>query len=682
MSGVTRSLTRLLNPKSIAVIGGKECERVIEQCDKLGFKGTIWPVHPTREDIGGRQCFRKIEDLPEAPDAAFVAVNRERTIDIVKSLSNLGAGGAVCYAAGFAEADGEDQGSEILQNQLVEAAGDMPLIGPNCYGFINLLERVALWPDQHGAVACERGVAIITQSSNVAINLTMQKRGLPIAQLVTAGNQAQTGLSELGIGLIEDERVSALGLHIEGLDDVKVFEKLALRARELGKPIIALKVGKSVQARAAAITHTASLAGSDIAHDALFKRLGIARVHSLETFIETLKLLHVQGSLSGTELLSLSCSGGEASLMADAAAGRNIHFRPFSKAQAKALKSELGDTVAIANPLDYNTFIWGDWSAMERMFCAALAPKFDLAMLIIDFPRTDRCDDSDWRSALECFIAAAKKTSTSIAILSSLSESMSEEMAENIMGQGITPLSGLDHAVQAVEAAAFIGEAWNNPPSAPLLGSRDGGEVEMLNEHQSKAELAAAGLNIPHGILVTPSTKFSKISINPPFALKALGIAHKTEAGAVVLNLQSADEAEKALSTIAHLSDQFLLEEMAGKPIAELIVGVTRDPVCGFLLTIGAGGVLSELLTDSVSLLLPASENEIRLALGCLKIANLLEGYRGTEAADMDALIANILCIANYAVENSDTLEELDVNPLFAMQFGSVATDALIVKML
>ena len=178
----------------------------------------------------------------------------------------------------------------------------MPIIGPNCYGLINYCDGSLLWPDQHGGVRLaegETGVAIVTQSSNIAINLTMQRRGLPIAYLMTAGNQAQTGLSEMALGLIEDERVSALGLHIEGFDSIAGFERLAARARELGKPVVAIKSGRSELARGAALTHTASLSGSDAAADAFLKRLGIARVHSLPAFLETLKLLHVCGPLGG-----------------------------------------------------------------------------------------------------------------------------------------------------------------------------------------------------------------------------------------------------------------------------------------------------------------------------------------------------------------------------------------------
>jgi len=379
-------LKRLLNPKTIALFGGRECERVIEQCRKMGYDGEFWPVHPSRKSLSDIPCFKDISQLPFGPDAAYVAVNRQATIEIISKLQQIGAGGAICYAAGFAEVDGEVQ----LQNDLVSAAGNMPIIGPNCFGYINALDRVALWPDQHGAIAVDRGVAIITQSSNVAINLTMQKRGLPIALMMTAGNQAQTGLSDLALAALEDDRITALGLHVEGLDDGAKFECLARRARELKKPILVLKVGKSSQAQKAALTHTASLSGSDAAHDAFFKRLGVARVHSLDALLEGLKLLHSGGSLSGNNILSLSCSGGEASLVADAAIGKNVQFRPFAKATEQDLSGQLGPLVNIANPFDYHTFIWGDWPRMETMFATALADKFDLAVLVNDLPRAER----------------------------------------------------------------------------------------------------------------------------------------------------------------------------------------------------------------------------------------------------------------------------------------------------
>jgi acyl-CoA synthetase (NDP forming) len=676
-------LDRLLKPRTLAVIGGKEAQRVIEQCDKLGFSGTIWPVHPEREEMQGRRCYRNLESLPASPDAAYVAVNRDRTIAIVADLLKAGAGGAVCYAAGFAEADRENSGSGDLQKRLVEAAGSMPIIGPNCYGFVNALDGVALWPDQHGAVRCERGVAILTQSSNIAINLSMQKRGLPIAALMTVGNQAQQGLSKLALGWLEDDRVTAIGLHIEGLDDVRAFESLALRARQLRKPIVVLKVGKSHQAKVAALTHTASMAGSDAAHTALFHRLGVAQVDGLEPFLETLKLLHVGGPLSGRDLVSLSCSGGEASLMADAAEDYDVTFRAFSQGKAQKLKQELGPIVTIANPLDYNTFIWGDWLALEQMYELALESDFDLALLVNDYPRLDRCDDADWQRALDSFIAAVVKTGARAANVASLPETMPEPVASRLIAAGIAPLCGLDNAIIAAQVAAGIGAAWAGDPPMALLGST--GEVSnfvVLDEHESKLELAAAGLIVPKSVVVDDQTDLQQAlaGLEFPLVVKALGVAHKSDVGAVILGLESLQQVLLAVQNLAIHGRRLLIEEMAARPVAEIMVGIARDPVCGLMMTIGSGGVLAELLDDTTHLLLPASETDIRRALFSLKMSPLLDGYRGGCAADMDALLANIICIGDYAVRHVDTLEELDVNPLFAARSGSVAVDALIVK--
>ena len=506
---MTSSLQRLLAPTSLAVIGGKAAARVVEQCIKFGFEGAIWPVNPSRGPMHGHTCFRSVTDLPGAPDAAYIAVNRERTIDIVAELSSRGCGGAVCYAAGFAEADAEDVNAADLQARLLVAAGDMPIIGPNCYGFLNAMEGAALWPDQHGMKRVESGVAIFTQSSNLAISLTMQRRGLPVAFTGTLGNQAQKGISEMALGMLEDGRITALGLHIEGLDDVQAFERLAMRSRELRKPIVVLKVGKSQQAQAATLTHTASLAGSDKAHDALFRRLGVARVETIDQFLEVLKLLHCGGALEGSRLVSLSCSGGEAALMADAGEGRDVVFSQFGAKTTAALKTELGPIVTIANPLDYNTFIWGDWPAMQRVYAAALSTHNDLAMLVLDFPREDVCDVADWDHALDTWVAAAEQTGARASVVATMAENMPERVAENVIAAGMAPLCGLESALAAAEAAASIGRAWADHAPLPFrsqsndcrprASGSDKGELVTLDEHQSKSELAVFGLIVPKG---------------------------------------------------------------------------------------------------------------------------------------------------------------------------------------
>ncbi|MEO4000541.1 acetate--CoA ligase family protein [Mesorhizobium sp. CAU 1732] len=710
-------LDRLLRPRTIAVIGGGFFgTNVVRQSLKMGFAGEIWPVHPNKAEIEGVRAYRSIEDLPGAPDATFIGVNRRLTVEMVRALAGRGAGGAVCFAAGFLEADADDVDGAQLQADLIAAAGDMPIIGPNCYGLINYAEGALLWPDQHGGQRLaegSRGVAIITQSSNIAINMTMQKRGLPVAYIMTAGNQAQTGLSEMALGLIEDERVSVLGLHIEGFDSVAGFERLASRAREFGKPIVAMKVGRSEQARTATISHTASLAGSDAASDAFLKRLGIARVDTIPSFLETLKLLHVAGPLAGRRLSSMSCSGGEASVMADAAEGRRVHFPALDDAHRATVKATLGPLVAIANPLDYHTFIWNDRPAMTATFSAMVSGGFDLNLLVLDFPRSDCCSDADWWPTVDAFSAALKTHGAKGAIVASMAENLPEEYCAELIERGIVPLHGIADAFDAAEAAAFVGEAWLVPSSTPIGGrggpakpGRSGGkaaehyphsaslrsaplplkgveERRALDEALAKSMLAEFGLPVPAGRRAATSDEAveAAAALGYPVALKALGVAHKSELGAVWLNLRDADAVQAAAQGLAPLGCGLYVERMVAGGVAELIVGVTRDPLFGPVMTIGTGGVLVELLQDSVTLLLPSSRGDIDAALRSLRLFPLLDGYRGRPKADVDAAVDAIAQIADFALANAGRLEELDINPLIVCEIGHGAwvADALLV---
>ena len=540
-------LSRLLRPKSVALFGGGWAGNVIAQLQKSGFDGDIWPVNPKRADILGIPCFASIEDLPAAPDASFVGVNREASIEVIRRLRDMGAGGATCFASGFSESEAEGTGGANLQRALVEAAGGMPILGPNCYGMLNYLDNVTLWPDQHGGLPVETGVAIIAQSSNIAINMTMQARVLPIAYVVAAGNQAQTGVAEIAEALLADDRVTAIGLYLEGFGDIRALEGFAARAAEKGKPVVVLKIGRSEKAQAATMTHTASLAGGAAASSALLTRLGFVETGSIGVFLETLKLMHAFGPLPGNAICSVSCSGGEASLMSDMAEASAIGYRDFSAAQVKALKEELGPIVTIANPLDYHTFIWGDTERMTRVFSAVLADDFDLTVFVLDLPRADRCDPASYQCAVDAIIAAQAVTGARVAVMTSLPENLSEPVSSAFLEAGILPLHGMEEGLAAIDSAIRAGRLAFRPEPVLLAGPKEvagkQGSSVVLSEAQSKAELAL------HGLSVAKSTKANGIDdlahackgLTFPVVLKGMGIAHKSEAGAVALNLRDVD---------------------------------------------------------------------------------------------------------------------------------------------
>jgi acetate---CoA ligase (ADP-forming) len=558
----------------------------------------------------------------------------------------------------------------------VAAAGPMRILGPNCYGFLNLLDGAALWPDQHGGVRVERGVAIVTQSSNLALNLTMQARGLPLAYVVTVGNQAQSGLAEVAVGLLEDPRVTALGLHVEGVGDLPGFIAMAARARALGKPVVVLKSGASEGARAAAVSHTGSLAGNDAGAAALFERLGLARVRSPAEMLEALQLLHAVGPLPSGRIGVLSSSGGEAGIISDLMLGRALECPPLTDAQREGLRAALGPKVALANPLDYHTYIWGDRAALARVFTAMLAPHIAIGVAILDFPRPDRCDASAWEIVIDACSDATAATGIPMTILSSLPETMPEATVAAMRARGVVALSGFGDGLAALEAAARLGAGAGT--GEVLVPGPEPVAPRLLTEAEGKALVAAHGVNVPRRAeAASPAEAAARaIEIGFPVVLKALGFAHKTEAGAVATGLASTEAVEA--SALRMGGTAFLVEEMVTGGVAEVLVGILRDPAHGFVLTLGAGGVLAEMLGDAVSLTVPATATEIERALRRLRCAPLLAGYRGQPAADISALVAAVLAVQDCAAAHADTLIELEINPLIATPDRAVAVDALV----
>jgi len=680
MSLMRRSpLARLLSPRSLVVMGGREAAEVIRQCERIGFTGEIWPVNPKRTEIAGRKTFATLAELPAVPDAAFIAVPREATIEAVAALAHMGAGGAVCYASGFAEVGPE---GVALQEQLVTVSGDLALLGPNCYGLLNYLDGAALWPDQHGGMAVKRGVAIVTQSGNIGLNLTMQARSLPLAYLISAGNKAKGDLGEMIDALLDDERVTAIGLHIEGIDDIEHFSMAALRALNKGVPIVAIKTGRSEAGAALTMSHTSSLAGSDALFAALFSRYGIGRAKDVSVFLETLKLLHVHGSLAGNTVSSMSCSGGEAGLVADLASDAGLPTPPLpAKTEAK-LFDALGPKVPLANPLDYHTYIWGNLEASTAAFSAMLGAGYAMNLLVLDFPRADRCDASSWDVTLQAFEAAQRATGAKAALVSSLPESMPETVGTRMLASNIAPMQGISECMEAIRIAAEIGDRRAGIRAKPLKKVVPlHNPVRMLDEPTGKAALSEHGLQVPQG-LVVPVTGVGDAAdrIGYPVVIKAVSdhIAHKTEAGAVKLNLKTREAAVEAATSMAHLSDQMLVEAMQTSIVAEMIVGITRDPLFGPTLTFGSGGILVELLNDAASLLLPVSRFEVERAFDRLKLSHLVEGFRGRPKGDRSAAIDAIMAVASFAEAHRDTLLELDVNPVLIFETGAAAVDAMI----
>ena len=679
---MTSRLDRLLRPRSLAFVGGAVAELAIDACRAFGFSGDMWAVNPSRE-LRGLPTVASAGELPAGVDAAFVGVERQTCVEVVRQLAAAGTGAAVCHAAGFAET-GET--GAALQAELVAAASAMPLIGPNCYGTLSAPTGAALWPDVHGLARCDRGVALLSQSGNIAVNLTMQRRGLDVAWVLTLGNQADVGISEAFEAVAADQAVTGVGLCIEALDDVERFAAAAATARRRCLPVVALKLGASESSGAIAVTHTASLVGEDAAYEALFARLGIRRVHTLPELLDALAVLCALGPLRGNRLVSLSCSGGEAALIADRSQGRSLSFPPFAPDHANRVASALDGRVAVTNPLDYHTFIWGDEARLAGCFGAALAAgateagsaPFDAALLVLDFP-AEGLDRTRWWPTLQAFAAACTASSTPGVVAASMAENLPTEARARAAELGLAACGDIDTALSALEVAAAWGQqpdAGDSPMPIPARDADPGARV--LVEHEAKPRLAAAGIAVPAGRLVVPEVAAAAADgLGYPVVLKASGSAHKTDTGGVVLGLADPGAVAATARRLAGDGDgTVMVESCITDAVAELLVSVRSSSPVGMVLTLGAGGTLAELLDDTASLLLPAAAGDILEALRSLRIWPLLAGHRGRPAGAVDALVEAVSAIGAL-VRDDRSILEVEINPLMVTPHSAVAADAL-----
>jgi acyl-CoA synthetase (NDP forming) len=698
-------IRRLIAPRSIALIGaGAWTDAVAAGNTAVGYSGALWRVHPTRASTAATSYYRSVAELPGAPDAAFIAVPNREAPAVAGALAARGAGGFVCFTAGFSETGSE--AGRLLTDDLLKQAGTLPFFGPNCYGFVNFFDRAAMLPDQVVGARVERGVALICQSGTIALTLMFNDRSLPIGCLFTVGNQTRIAVEDLIDILADDPRVTAFGLYLEGIKDAAAFARAADRARILGKPIAVVKSGRTQAAARTAHSHTGALAGADSVFDAFCRQAGIARCDTLGTLCETLKLFHVGGALPGRKILIMGASGGDMAMTSDVSRSLDLDFAPIPEDRAATLRKLLTDRVTLANPFDFHTYLWFDPPALGEVFSTVLHSGYDAVGFMLDCPPEHKADTTSFDAVIDVFIAAAQPTAAQAgapaaasqpagalaapsraALIASLPETISARIRQRCLEGGVIPMQGQREALEALSLAGGVGESWrlNVTPKLQLPSAIPGAAaaVHTLSEADGKRALAAHGVRVPRGRVVpAQAVAEAAAAIGFPVVVKAVGaqLEHKTEVGGVVLNVRNPAEAKTAGERLAVLSDTLLVEEMVTDGIAEILIGMIVDSQFGQVLVLGAGGVLTELLADSVTLLPPWTRDSVIAGLARLRAAPLLKGYRGKPAGDVAALVDSILGVARYASANLAAILEIDVNPVIVrpVGLGVVAVDTLI----
>lgn len=697
---LSRNFQRLLAPRTMAFIGGAQVEYTLNTLREQDFAGAVYVVHPRRDEIAGYKCVRKMQDIPEAPDAVFLAVNADASIVALNDLRAMDAGGVVCYASGFAEIG--EAGAQ-RNRDFIEAAGEMAVVGPNCYGLVNYVNHGSIWPALYPKLNGKRGAAVVAQSGNVTGHIVSNGRSVPFSYLISAGNQAVLGFEDYIDYLVDDPHVTCLGLFMEGIRNVESFSQACLRARHKGVPVIVCRSGRSELGAAMAASHTSSIAGQNEYYEALFDRLGVIRTDTVPQFLEMMKIASIAEPVAGPRISVYSSSGGDNGLAADYCSFAGLQLPQPSALQVGVIKPLLPTFGHVSNPLDFTAGYWGNENLLTPMFTTMLGGDCDAGMLVVDYPPVGSpYKETPAHDAMDRALAAAGKATGKPVFHASVNTGgITPEASERLIAQGIVPLQGLHDAAWVI--AKWVGHCARVRADAaqrgallstlvPYAATPLEGTARTVNEAESKRRLAAHGLAVPQGrVLSRAQIGELPERFDAAMVLKVLhdDLPHKTEVGGVALNVRGRDEAvaaaDKMIANVALHSpsvrlESFLMEPMQAQPLAELIIGVKRDPLFGMVLVIGAGGIFVELLKDATPLLLPVSRDDVEAALRGLKSFALLNGFRGRPAANLAPVVDAIMAIADYAGQHLDTLSELDVNPLMVGESGAVAVDALIVE--
>ena len=683
-----KSLDRFFKAKSVVFIGGKDLLVPINEIRRRKFKGKIFVVNPKRDKILGISCYKSVNELPNSPDAAFIAVPAKNVVQTVRELNQINCGGVVCYAAGFKEIG--HQGLS-LETHLIEACGNMPLIGPNCYGIINYIDNLALWPFAHGGFSPGYGSAVITQSGMLSSDILMTQRSLPLSFMVSVGNQAVTSIEDLITYFCYNNNVRAIGIHLEGIKNIDNFIKASNLAFNIGKPIVAYRTGKSKIGKNLTKSHTGSLSGDDDAFSALFEQLCIIEVDNPIQFIETLKFFTLCNPLENNDLIGFTCSGGGATMLADCAEKLELRFTPFSRNTKKSLKDKLPIIATVSNPLDYTTPIWGIPQKTKPVFKTALDSRnYSIAILIQDFPLSglDDSEEAYLRDSI-AFIEEAKSQNIPAVICSTFPENINKEIREKLIKLGAIPMQGINHCLKAISNSLKFskkksyGETLIKVHEVPAKNFEN-----KFDEFNGKKYLEKNGVKVPVTQEIKKETDFEQLIPNFPLSLKysMTELLHKTEAGAVKLNIQNRKHLLKEFnglnkslkSKFGKLDGKFFVEEMAPTPIAEMFLSLRNDKKFGKVLTIGMGGSLTELYNDASTFILPLSRKQLLEGISKLKIFKLINGFRNKEKINKNKILKDIFQLINIFEDKEKKCSYLEINPLFIYKESVVVIDCIL----
>lgn len=694
-------LRELLEPRSIVIIGANSKSTwshfTHSNLKATGFEGEIYLVNRRGEECHGQSSFSSIDDLPVAPDLAVILTGTNSLPDIQEQCIAKGIRNLIVLASGLGEAGEEGQ---VLQQRLVDRARevDQLILGPNNLGFINSHAKAAAFSHMTQLPLVTGGVGIASQSGALAIYLLpyMASRGVGTSIAVTVGNEAMVSAIDVMSLLVDDPNTKVIAAYLEQITDTKQFLDVARRAREARKPIVIFKAGASEASAAAAAAHTGSLAGDDNVIEAACKQFGVIRVGNIEDLVATAGILESYGALPGPRMGVVTGSGAMCALIADKAEASGLELPVPAPRTVKSLHDDgLPEFASVNNPMDTTGYISVDPTILTKAADAFIDDEnFDFVVLNTSWPENQFVADMG-KPTQDGLHRQLKESTKPVLAMSFLPTEVTE------FGRNFATEHGLPHASDSFDRgipaagrsywwgqrAAQIAAEPQLAPAAPIAKPVG---AESFSEIEAGDFLRSHGVPYVPGRITNSAAEAVETAeeIGYPVVLKVASedIAHKTEVGGVRLMLKDAKEVSEAydfiVASVAQLAPEAHIQGIAVSPMRpagnELLVGIITDPQWGKVLAVGFGGVMVEILKDSALRLLPVSPVEIRRMLESLKGIDMLTGFRGSAATDLDELAQVIFKVTEVALGLGDELEELEINPLRVAGDQIEALDALI----
>ena len=708
-----KKVKALTEPRNAVLVGandrpGSWAWRVLRNLKQYEFPQPLYLVNPRRTEIGGDRCYPDFKSLPEPPDHLVVLVPAPGVPEVLRSGAAAGARSATVFSSGFGEAYNTDAAPLGRELKAVIAETGLAVSGPNCMGNICAKTRLVTLSEDRPLLLREGPVALVGQSGGMMIflNAALEERGMNAEYLITSGNEAGLGIPDYIAFFSDQPELKVIIVYIEAIADIEKFKAACRMARAAGKAIVAVKLGQSESGRNAAMAHTASLAGSIEAFDAVAADLGIVRADTLDDAVEMSELLVHTGAPGGRRLGAITLSGAFRGLLYDAAERNGLQFPKLADATLEKLNAILGVGSLVSNPIDGGFGVLSSDDNYKASIAALQAdPNIDMILIQENLPREPGSDRAErYIHTVEAIVAGGAPKP--IAIITPVSHSQSDySRALRAQVPHVSFLLEVNKSLRAIASVARRDELERLAASSDKIASTPAeaaaaARVRMLaksgavvlDEVESKQLIRAYGIPAPTEIAVQSPDEAVKAArqIGYPVVLKAVAakLLHKSDAGAVALHLADDEAVRTAYARIVDnvgragietLDAMLVCQQISGG--LELVLGLNRDPEMGLVVMTGSGGVLLELTKDVAFAAPPITREKAHAMIERTHAARLLRGYRSSPVLDADAVIDALLALGRIAEDLADVVQSIDINPFVVLPRGGFALDALVVPL-